>query len=204
MAKIASETYVKGTDVIKKNNFKDHLMKSNTHQAAVLRLTDDKNKDVTLPSSSKPSSAPKQTTLKPYVQKMTIQQKSQLTRKFQLAHFNVVNCKSFSFYGTMGNFLRDTFKVDLGKSYLYDTAASEMIAALSTSIKQKDLTEPLNSKCIHYYSILNDGSSSAKTMDEKELFFIKSAENGIPKISLMSLGEPEECDTLNPLIFAPL
>ena len=41
VAKIAAETFVKETKVVKKNNFKDHLTKSFTHTTAVLRLTDD-------------------------------------------------------------------------------------------------------------------------------------------------------------------
>ena len=39
VAKIATETFVKGKKVVKKNNFKDHLTKSSTHAIAVLRLT---------------------------------------------------------------------------------------------------------------------------------------------------------------------
>ena len=38
---------------------------------------------------------------------------------------------------------------------------------------------------------MNDGSSSAKTMDEKELFLMKTAAEGHPKYSVMSLEEPE-------------
>ena len=38
---------------------------------------------------------------------------------------------------------------------------------------------------------MNDGSSSAKTMDEKELFLMKSAAEGYPKYTVMSLEEPE-------------
>ena len=41
---------------------------------------------------------------------------------------------------------------------------------------------------------MNDGSSSAKTMDEKELFLIKTAPSGIPKFSVMSLEEVEDGD----------
>ena len=38
---------------------------------------------------------------------------------------------------------------------------------------------------------MNDGSSSAKTMDEKELFLMKTAAKGYPKYTVMSLEEPE-------------
>ena len=41
---------------------------------------------------------------------------------------------------------------------------------------------------------MNDGSSSAKTMDEKELFLIKTAPSGTPKFSIMSLEEVEDAN----------
>ena len=41
---------------------------------------------------------------------------------------------------------------------------------------------------------MNEGSSSAKTMDEKKLFLIKTASLGILKFSMMSLEEVENAD----------
>ena len=41
---------------------------------------------------------------------------------------------------------------------------------------------------------MNDGSSSAKTLDEKELFLIKTTSEGIPKFSIMSLEGPENAN----------
>ena len=38
---------------------------------------------------------------------------------------------------------------------------------------------------------MNDGSGSAKTMDEKELFLMKTVAEGYPKYTVMSLEEPE-------------
>ena len=40
---------------------------------------------------------------------------------------------------------------------------------------------------IEHYSVHNDSSSSAKTVDEKELFIIKTAHKGKVKFSVMSL-----------------
>ena len=57
-----------------------------------------------------------------------------------------------------------------------------------------EITEPLNNNAINYYSILNDGSSSAKTTDEKEIFLITTAAKGTPKFEVMSLEEPKSCD----------
>ena len=65
--------------------------------------------------------------------------------------------------------------MDIGKSYINDTSTVEMIVSLSESIKMKTLTEPVNEKKIRYYNVLNDGSRSAKTKDEKEVFLIKTA-----------------------------
>ena len=66
-----------------------------------------------------------------------------------------------------------------------------MVKYISKSMKVKNITEPLNNgeTIYNYYSVRNDGSSSAKTMDEKELFLIKNAPSGIPKFSIMSLEE---------------
>ena len=74
----------------------------------------------------------------------------------------------------MANFAGDILKVDIGKSYINDTSTVEMIVSLSESIKMKTLTEPVNEKKIRYYNVLNDGSRSAKTKDEKEVFLIKT------------------------------
>lgn len=40
VAKTCSETFVKGSSVIKKNNFSDHIKRSNTHAAAVARISE--------------------------------------------------------------------------------------------------------------------------------------------------------------------
>ena len=61
-------------------------------------------------------------------------------------------------------------QVDLGSAYLDDKAGDEITKFLSHSILYKNITEPLNSNLIHYYSIMFDGSSSAETADEKEVF----------------------------------
>ena len=50
----------------------------------------------------------------------------------------------------------------------------------------------MNDGTIRYYSIHDDGSSSAKTMDEKELFIIKMVHKEEVKFNVMSLEEPNE------------
>ena len=56
-----------------------------------------------------------------------------------------------------------------------------------------NITEPLNDNIINYYSVLFDGASSAKCIDEKELFMTKTCVEGSPTFNVMSLEEPEEC-----------
>ena len=199
IAAIGSETFIKGTATVKKNNFADHVKKSQTHATAVLRLAEDEklsqctsaNACSTLGTAS---GAPKQSTLLPYLQKLSARQRLQLTNKFQLAHFLIGKNKSFKFYGEMLSFEKSVHHVDLGSSYNSDRAAKEIVSYISKSIVMTEITEPLNNNAINYYSILNDGSSSAKTTDEKEIFLIKTAAKGTPKFEVMSLEEPKSCD----------
>ena len=93
------------------------MLHSKTHASAVIRLAEkkrlEKNPPIDLESSSTSTStgAPKQTTLMPMIRKLNAVNRKQLTRKFQLVHFNAVNCKSFRFYGKMAGFCHDTLKV---------------------------------------------------------------------------------------------
>ena len=45
-----------------------------------------------------------------------------------------------------------------------------------------------------YYSILFDGASSAKCVDQKEIFIMKTCIQGKPTLYVMSLEEPGECN----------
>ena len=47
---------------------------------------------------------------------------------------------------------------------------------------------------MNYYSILFDGASSEKCVDEKELFILKRCVQGKPTFYVMSLEEPDECN----------
>ena len=92
------------------------------------------------------------------------------------------------------NFEKDVHNVDLGNSYLTDTSCWEMLHFLSKSIIKNDIRKLLNDETICYYSVHNDDSSSAKTMDEKELPIIETAYKGEVKFSVMSLKVPEEAN----------
>ena len=61
-----------------------------------------------------------------------------------------------------------------------------MLHFLSKSIVKNNIIKPLNDGTIHYYSVPNDGSSSTKTMDEKEIFIIKSAHKFEVKFSVVN------------------
>ena len=67
----------------------------------------------------------------------------------------------------MCSFEKDVHNVDLGSGYTSDKSCREIVSYLNKSIIQTEITTPLNNDEIHYDSVLNDGSSSAKTMDEK-------------------------------------
>lgn len=57
-----------------------------------------------------------------------------------------------------------------------------------------NITEPINDNIINYYSVLFDGANSAKCIDEKELFMMKTCVEGCPTFNVMSLEQPEECN----------
>ena len=87
----------------KKANFAKHLLFED-HEKATLRCKEkglmsaaaqSKSSEDTQTSSS---GAPKQTLLRPMVQKINAAQRLQLGRKFHLAHFTSLNAKSFKTY----------------------------------------------------------------------------------------------------------
>ena len=78
VAKLGSETYIKGTKIIK-NNFTDHVKSSITHKTAVLRLTEKANITPSgiagsTPEQAESSGARKQTTLLPHFRKLNAAQ----------------------------------------------------------------------------------------------------------------------------------
>ena len=141
------------------------------HETAVLRLAEKwkqpENQVLPSPSSSSvfssiagPSGVPKQATLLAHFQKLNAQHRNQLTKKSQLTHF-AAKGRPFKLYEDFAKFERDIHKVDLGSSYTSDTSAAEIVQYLSKSNLIKNITEPVNSNAVKYYSVMNDGSSSA-------------------------------------------
>ena len=212
VAKKCADSFIKGTATVKKNNISDHIKKSQTHNTAVLRLAEKRKQEQictrnvdstsnelssTQASSSQhePTGTPRQTTILPYIRRLNQLQTQQLTRKFQIAHHVAVSAKSFASYETTVKFDKNVLGVDLGSAYTNRKAGAEMIEYLSKSSRIQQITDPLNSGAVSYYSVLNDGSSSAKTMDEKELFVMRTAHEGTPKFSIMSLEQIQEANS---------
>ena len=159
------------------------------------QVAEDTNESSGNSSQNKSSTGtPKQTLLKPMIQGITTAKRVQLGRKFQLAHFIFTTGKSFKSYETFGAFEKNYHNVDLGSSYLTDKAGAEIMKFISLSERFKKITQPLNENIVNYYSILFDGASSAKCVDEKELFIMKTCVQGKPTFNVMSLEEPDECN----------
>ena len=195
--------YINGSSLVKTVNFEKHLQ-NEIHKIAALRLkenqilsqiAEDTNESSGKSSLNKSSTGtPKQTLLKPMIHGITAAKRVQLGRKFQLAHFICTKGKSFKLYETFGAFGKNHHNVDLGSSYLTDKAGTEIMKYISLSERFKKITQPLNENIVNYYSILFDGASSAKCVDEKELFIMKTCVQGKPTFNVMSLEEPDECN----------
>ena len=82
--------------------------------------------------------------------------------------------------------------MDLGNGYTNDKARSEIATYISISKRIKDKTKPLKNGISRYCSVLMDGLSSVKILDEKKLYIIKTCIGGEPKFQVMLLEEPDE------------
>ena len=191
------ENWINRSTVVKKNNAVDHI-KSNFHRVSVLRLKDHASKGVLKFDAEQASCSTDigkhQTTLSENVKTMLATHKTELIKKFQLAHFTVTNNYSFNTYEKTAKFEKEVHDVKLGNGFLTNVSGKEIVMYLSKAELLAEITEPLNNKTCLYYSLLTDGSSSAKTMDEKELVLIKTCLNGSPKITVLALEEPESGD----------
>ena len=63
---------------------------------------------------------------------------------------------------------------------------------LSNFLLRENVVDPLNDGTRLYFSLLCDGSSSAKTSDEKELYIVKTCNNGQSQFDVLSLQEPDD------------
>ena len=75
-----------------------------------------------------------------------------------------------------------------------DKVGAEIMKYISLSERFKKITQPLNENIVKYYSIFFDVASSAKCVDEKELFIMKTCAQGKPTFNVVSLEKPDECN----------
>ena len=81
-------------------------------------------------------------------------------------------------YKKFAEFEKNAHKVDMGIGFLNDKSCQELILFLSNFLLHENVVNRLNDGTRLYFSLLYDGSSSAKTSDEKELSIIKTCNNG--------------------------
>ena len=209
MASLADK-WVTGTTNVKKSNAIDHISKSTLHKtasyhavslqkkaqtvetpAAAASTSSESSNNANNTSSSVCDLFGRQTTIPELTRAISLSQAKELTMKFQLAHFLTVKCKPLQDFETFINFEKDVHKVKLGSGYLDRRAATSMVSYLAKNIIQEEVTAPLNSGDCTYFSLFYDGSSSAKTMDEKEVYVIKTCKEGKASFQVISLEEPE-------------
>ena len=127
--KVLVDTYVKGTSVIKKNNFIDHITKNKDHQTTLVRLKE--KKLLAQCDKSTESVCAGQSTILQHVRNLNRRQHSQLQRKFQLAHYTASTARSFQSYGQFAEFESKYHGVDMGNAYMDRKACSEIIKFIS-------------------------------------------------------------------------
>ena len=171
--------WINGSHIIKKNNAQEHIQKAKYHADATRRLkerADAKKLELTEAEqiAQTPTSSGHQRSIHTQVRLLQDTQQEQYVRKFQTAHFAVINNCSFNMYKNFPEFEKNVHKVDIGIGFLNDKSAQELILFLSTFLLRENVVNPLNDETKLYFSLLYDRSSSAKTSDEKELYIIKT------------------------------
>ena len=78
----------------------------------------------------------------------------------------------------MVRFEKEVYGMNVGTRYLNEQLAQEMVYFISDAIVHEKISELLNKKKHIYFSILFDSPSNRKTMDEKEVYVIKSCDMG--------------------------
>ena len=108
---LATEAFIHGSKVIKKNNIRDYVNKSQTHNTAVRRLGEirkgpasSSSNNLNSSSSASCSSIPKQATVLTHMQKLATRHRSQLKKIFESTHFIVSEGHVFNFYSKLAHF----------------------------------------------------------------------------------------------------
>ena len=184
------QAYIDGTKLVKKCNTLNHVVRG-AHNTALLALTDDPPQELgdlfgkkKIPTSAE-SDCSTQSTIRTTFRKLTAANKEQLLKKFQLVHFVGVSALFHNMYEKIAKFEKNIHRVNVYCLHENDTLFGEL---------KKNVTESLNSGKCHYYYLLSDGSSNAKTLDEKELFVIKTCDEGLSVFNVLGSMVVEERD----------
>ena len=102
--------------------------------------------------------------------------------------------KSFPF--SLAHVEEDYHNVQLVSAYLAKDATQEILQYISNSILEEKVTLPLNSGKHCYFSLLFDGSSSAKNVDENEVSVMKTWANDIPQFEVLALEQPSDASAM--------
>eukprot|EP00057_Strongylocentrotus_purpuratus_P009058 XP_011663532.1 PREDICTED: zinc finger protein 862-like [Strongylocentrotus purpuratus] len=168
-----NDAYIVGTSNVKKDTSKSHS-RSKFHLSAV---------QATLPLVEKSKLAQQ-------FQTMQDRTKAKMSKLFDIAYM-VAHCEQpFTMYKQFV-LLEKKHGVDLGVTYINDAACRTFIHHIAATMRE-DL-EKLFGQEPFYFSLLFDGSTD-KSISEKEVVSIKLIEDGIPKIKVLGIAEPERCD----------
>ena len=183
--------WINRSHTIKKNNAQEYIQKAKYHADATRRLkerADAKKLELTEEEqiAQTSTSSGHQRSILTQVRLLQHTQREQYIRKFQTAHFAVINNCSFNMYKKFAEFKRNVHKVDMGIGFLNDKSGQELILFLSNFLLREGVVDPFNDGTRLYLSLLYDESSSAKTSDEKELYIIKTCNNGRSQFDVLS------------------
>ena len=90
-------------------------------------------------------------------------------------------------YKKFAEFDKNVHEVDMATGFLNVKSGQELILFLSNFLLHENVVDASNDGTRLHFSLLYDGSSSATTSDEKELYIIKTCNNGQPQFDLLSL-----------------
>ena len=175
--------WINGSQITKENNAQEHIQKAKYHADATRRLkerVDAKKLELSeVEQRAQVSrSSGHQRSILTQVRLLQHTQRGHYIRKFQTAHFAVINNCSFNVYKKFGEFEKNVHKVDMGNGFLNDKSGQKLILFLPNFLLRENVIDPLNDGPRLHFSLLYDESPPAKTSYEKELYIIKSYNNG--------------------------
>ena len=171
--------WINGSHIIKKSNAQEHIQKAKYHADAIRRLkerADAKKLERTVAEQIAHASTSSGHQRSILTQVRLLQYTH--IRKCKTAHLAIINNCSFNMHKKFAEFEKNVHKVDMGISFLNDKSGQELILFLSNFLLRENVVDPLNDGTRLYFRLPYDRSSSAKTSDGKELYIIKTCNNG--------------------------